>query len=438
MISRYSKPEMIALWSDAHRYETWWRVELAAADAMVAERFVPADAIAVCHCWTPNFDAAAIARIDEIERTTRHDVLAFLQYCEEQIGEPARYLHRGLTSSDILDSALALLLVESCELIDREMVKALAAVKRRAVEHRKTPTIGRSHGIHAEPTTFGLKLAVWHGHLARARERLLDAKTRIAYGKLAGPVGTYSHLTPEVEAKGLGALGLRPEPASTQIVQRDRHAELFSAIALAGTAVELCATEVRHLMRTEVGEVSEHFGAGQQGSSAMPHKKNPILSENLCGLARTLRGMLIPALEDVALWHERDISHSSVERMIAPDATTTLHFMLSRLTGLVDGMVVDTKRMQENLDSTHGLVASGSLLLVLADKGQARQEAYRAIQRLALRAHAERTHLRPLVEQDQELGRYLTSAEIEHAFSLEPHIAHVDVIFDRVFGAVTG
>jgi adenylosuccinate lyase len=434
MIPRYSRPEMVALWSDSHRYETWWRVELAAADAMAAEKLVPGDAIARCKEWVPVFDATAIARIDEIEKTTRHDVLAFLQYCEEKIGEPARYLHRGLTSSDVLDTSLALLLREACALIDRELVRSLEAVRRRAFEHRRTPCIGRSHGIHAEPTTFGLKLAVWYGHLDRARERLRDAAERVSYGKLAGAVGTYAHLTPEVELQGLTSLGLRPEPASTQVVQRDRHAELFSAIALAGTAVEVCATEIRHLMRTEVSEVSEPFGAGQQGSSAMPHKKNPILSENLCGLARTLRGMSIPALEDVALWHERDISHSSVERMIGPDATTTLHFMLSRLAGLVDGLVVDAPRMRQNLDSNMGLISSGSLLLLMADKGMGRQDSYRVIQRLALRARDAHVRLLPLVLDDAEVARYLTPTEIESCFSLEPHLAHVDAIFERVFG----
>jgi adenylosuccinate lyase len=434
MIPRYSKPELVHLWSDSHRYETWWRVELAAAEAMVEEKLVPADAIARCKAWVPRFDAAAVARIDEIELTTRHDVLAFLQYCEEQIGEPARFLHRGLTSSDILDSSLAILLVESGRLIDKELVRVLEAVKRRAFEHRRTPCIGRSHGIHAEPTTFGLKLAVWYGHLARARTRLLDATKRVAYGKLAGPVGTYAHITPVVEQKGLAALGLEPEPASTQVVQRDRHAEFFTAIALVGTAVEVCATEIRHLMRTEVGEVSEPFGKGQQGSSAMPHKKNPVLSENLCGLARTLRGMAFPAMEDVALWHERDISHSSVERMIGPDATTTVHFMLSRLAGLVDGLVVDTARMKENLESNRGLVSSGSLLLLLADSGMARQDAYRAVQRLALKAHGDRTQLLPLVLADAEIRKALTEEQIEECFSLAPHLAHVDTIFERVFG----
>ncbi len=434
MIPRYSKPEMVAIWADGHRFETWWRIELAAAQAMAEEGFIPPEAVEACRRWRPKFDAAAVTRIDDIERVTRHDVLAFLQYCEEQIGAPARYLHRGLTSSDILDSGLALQLLEAWKLIDDELDRVLRAVKKRAYEHKDTPCIGRSHGIHAEPTTFGLKLAVWYGHLNRARTRLKDARDRVAFGKLAGPVGTYAHLTPAVEAKALGSLGLTPEPASTQIVQRDRHAEFFSAVALAGTAVEVCATEIRHLMRTEVGEVSEPFGAGQQGSSAMPHKKNPVLSENLCGLARTLRGMAIPALEDVALWHERDISHSSVERMIGPDATTTLHFMFARLAGLVEGMVVDKARMLENLESTRGLVSSGSLLLLLADKGLPRQEAYRVIQRLALRAHAERTHLRPLVEGDDEIQRLLSAEEIEHSFSLAPHVANVDVIFERVFG----
>lgn len=434
MIARYSRPEMIALWSDARRYDTWWRVEIAAAEALARAGVIPAEAVEECKAKKPVFDDAAVARIEEIERTTRHDVLAFLDFCERSIGPAARYLHRGMTSSDVLDTALAMLLVESWELMDREMERALAAVKTRAFEHKRTPTIGRSHGIHAEPTTFGLKLAVWYGHLDRARTRLREAKERVAFGKIAGAVGTYAHLTPDIEREALAALGLSPEPASTQIVQRDRHAEFFSAIALAGTAVEVCATEIRHLMRTEVGEASEPFGKGQQGSSAMPHKKNPVLSENLSGLARVLRGMLIPALENVALWHERDISHSSVERMIAPDATTTLHFMLGRLAGLVEGMVVDVERMRENLDASHGLVFSGELLLQLADKGLARQDAYRVVQRLALKAHAERRALQPLVEADEEVRKLLSQEEIVRCFSLEPHMAHVDVIFARVFG----
>lgn len=433
MIRRYSRPEMIRLWSDEHRYETWWRVELAAVRAMAAQGLVPGEAAIACERWRPTFDAAAVQRIDDIEQVTRHDVLAFLQYCEEHIGPPARYLHRGLTSSDVLDSGLAVLLVEAWELIDRELARVLEAVRARAEEHRRTPCIGRSHGIHAEPTTFGLKLAVWYGHLARARERLAAAKARVAVGKIAGAVGTYAHLTPRVEEQALRELGLVPEPASTQVVQRDRHAELFSAIALAGTALEVCATELRHLMRTEVGEASEPFYEGQQGSSAMPHKKNPILSENLTGLARTLRGMLIPALEDVALWHERDISHSSVERMIAPDATTTLHFMLSRFATVVERMVVRPERMRENIDSSRGLVFSGALLLALADKGLARQEAYRMVQRLALRAHDQQVQLRPLVDADGEIRSLLSPEEIDRCFSLEPHLAHVDEIFSRVF-----
>lgn len=435
MISRYARPELVALWSEEHRYETWWRVELAAAQALARAGLVPQDAVDTCAAKPPVFDANAVGRIEEIEQTTRHDVLAFLQYCEESIGVAARFLHRGMTSSDVVDSSLAVLLCEAWTHIDRELGRVLEVVKKRAIEHRRTACIGRSHGIHAEPTTFGLKLAVWYGHLARARERLRHAREEIGTGKIAGAVGTYAHLTPQVEREALATLGLVPEPASTQIVQRDRHASYFAAIALAGTAVELVATEIRHLMRTEVAEVSEPFGKGQQGSSAMPHKKNPILSENLCGLARTLRGMLIPALEDVALWHERDISHSSVERMIAPDATTTLHFMLGRLAGLVDGLVVDPARMQKNLDATHGLVFSGEVLLQLADSGMPRQDAYRVIQALALKAHREGVALRGLVDGSDEIRARLTPEQIARCFSLDTHFAHVDTIFERVFGA---
>lgn len=434
MIARYARPEMIALWSDLRRYEIWWAVELAAAEAMAKEGFVPAEAVADCRAKAPVFDAQAVERILEIEQTTRHDVIAFLQFCEEQVGPSARFLHRGLTSSDIVDTALAIRLRDAADLIDGELGRALDAVRKRAFEHKTTPVMGRSHGIHAEPTTFGLKLAVWYGHLSRARARLRQARDEVAVGQLSGAVGTFAHLTPAVEEAALRALGLRAEPASTQVVQRDRHAALFAAIALVGTAIELCVTEIRHLMRTEVGEVSEAFAKGQQGSSAMPHKKNPILSENLSGLARTLRGMLIPALENVALWHERDISHSSVERMICPDATTTLHFMLVRFTGLVDGLVVYPERMRENLDSTHGLIFSGELLLQLADVGVGRQDAYRVVQRLALQAHTERRALLPLVLGDADVRKHLSEAQIERCFSLDPHLAHVDAIFERVFG----
>lgn len=434
MIERYARPELIELWSDIHRYKTWWKVELAASEAMAAEGLVPADAIAACRANPPTFDEKAAARIDEIEKVTRHDVLAFLQYCEEHIGAPARFLHRGLTSSDIVDTGLAIRLVEAADAIDVALERALESVKRRAFEHKLTPVIGRSHGIHAEPTTFGLKMCVWYGHLSRARTRLKAAREEIAFGQLSGAVGTFAHLTPAVEQRALAALGLQSEPASTQVVQRDRHAAFFAAMALAGTAVEVCVTEIRHLMRTEVGEVSEAFAKGQQGSSAMPHKKNPILSENLTGLARTLRGMLIPALENVALWHERDLSHSSVERMICPDATATLHFMLGRFAGLVDGLVVDVERMRENLDSTHGLVFSGELLLQLADAGMGRQDAYRVVQRLALQAHRERRALEPLAQADEEIRKHLTESQIATCFSLEPHLAHVDAIFARVFG----
>jgi adenylosuccinate lyase len=426
---------MASLWAPERRLSAWLAVELAAARAMAGAGLVPAAAVAECEARAPRaFTPADAARIDEIEKTTRHDVIAFLTFLEERIGPAARVLHRGMTSSDVLDTALGMLLRDAADLLIEGCDRAMNAVRARAVEHRRTPIIGRSHGMHAEPTTMGHKLAVWFEELRRGRERLERARWAIAVGKISGAVGTWAHLSPDVEERALADLGLRAEPASTQIVQRDRHAEFFTALALVGASVEKFALEVRHLQRSEVGEAEEPFGAGQKGSSAMPHKKNPILAENLTGLARLLRGYALAALEDVALWHERDISHSSVERVIAPDACATLHFMLHRFAGLVDGWRIHPERMRANLDASRGLIFSEGLLLALCDKGLARQEAYALVQNSALRALEEGAPFKELVLADGEITKRLSRAEIDAAFDLEHHLRHDDVAFERVFG----
>jgi adenylosuccinate lyase len=355
MIPRYSRPEMAALWSPARRYQAWLEVELAAGRAMAEAGLVPSAAIDECIARAGTFSEADAARIDEIEKVTRHDVIAFLTFMEERIGPAARHLHFGMTSSDVLDTSLALLLRDAAALLLHGIERARAAVVKRALEFKHTPCIGRSHGIHAEPTTFGWKLLIWADELSRGRDRILRAKEVISVGKLSGAVGTFAHLDPKIEERTMQSLGLKPAPASNQVVQRDRHAEYFSALALVGASIEKFATEIRHLQRTEVREAEEPFGKGQKGSSAMPHKRNPILSENLTGLARVLRGYAVSALEDVALWHERDISHSSVERVIAPDGTVTLDFMLARFASLIEGLKVYPERMMENLNHTRGL-----------------------------------------------------------------------------------
>src|SRR5258705_10811950 len=381
MVPRYSRPEMVALWTPERRYQTWLQVELAAGRAMAEAGLVPRAAIEECVAKAGTFSSADAARIDEIEQTTRHDVIAFLTFLEQRIGPSARHLHFGMTSSDVLDTSLALLLRDAVDLLIAGVDGARQAVAQRAVEHKRTPCSGRSHGIHAEPTTFGWKLIVWVDERARAKARLQRAREVIAVGKLSGAVGTFAHLPPTIEEKAMASLGLRPAPASTQIVQRDRHAEYFGALALLGSSIEKFAMEIRHLQRTEVREAEEAFGKGQKGSSAMPHKRNPILSENLSGLARVLRGYALSALEDVALWHERDISHSSVERVICPDATVTLDFILHRFAGLMQGLRVYPERMRENLELTRGLVFSQPVLLKLTEKGMERQPAYTVVQR---------------------------------------------------------
>ena len=429
MIARYTRPALTELWSDHHRYDTWLRVELAACREMEAAGSVPAGtAAAVQGKAAGNLDPA---RILEHEERTRHDVIAFLTHVEELAGEPARWLHLGMTSSDVLDAALAVQLVAATDEILAGVDLLSAACRRRAEEHRATPAIGRSHGIHAEPITAGLVFAGFYAEVGRARRALVAARHEVAVGKIAGAVGTYANLDPKIEVQALAVLGLRPETVPTQIVSRDRHAALFQALARLGTAVERIAITVRHWQRTEVGEAMEAFGKGQKGSSAMPHKKNPILSENLCGIARLLRSYADTSMENVALWHERDISHSSVERVIGPDATGLADFMVRRAAVLVDGLVVNAARMKKNLELTGGLYFSEAVMLTLVRKGMARQAAYELVQRNALKAVAGEGSFRALLGADAELGAKLTAAEIDQAFDLEHHLRHAGAIIDR-------
>ena len=434
MIPRYSRPEMARLWTAEARYARWLEVELAAGRAMARAGLVPATSIDECAAKGGSFSAADAARIEEIEKTTKHDVIAFLTFMEERVGPSARHLHFGMTSSDVLDSALALTLRDAADLLLAGVDRARAAVLVRAREHQHTPCIGRSHGIHAEPTTFGLKLLGWADELGRARSRLQRAREVIAVGKLSGAVGTFAHLSPAIEEAALGSLGLAAEPVSTQIVQRDRHAEFFTTLAQVGGSLERFAVEIRHLQRTEVREAEEPFTAGQKGSSAMPHKRNPILSENLTGLARMLRGYSIAAMADVALWHERDISHSSVERMIGPDATVTLDFMLHRFAGLVGGLRVYPERMMENLRATKGLVFSQPVLLALIESGMERQAAYVVVQRNAMKVWDENAEFHALLLADPEVQARVSRERLGRAFDLQHELRHVDAIFARVPG----
>jgi adenylosuccinate lyase len=433
VISRYSRPELQEIWSDANRYALWLEVELAACEAMEAIGRVPAGTAATVRTKAAGkLDPAAI---DAHEKVTRHDVIAFLTHVEELAGEPARWLHLGMTSSDVLDSSLALQCRQALDKILPGVDALRAACRKRAEEHRHTPMIGRSHGIHAEPTTAGLTFARFYAELGRARARLERAREVISVGKIAGAVGTYANVPPEVEAAAFAKLGLRPETVATQIVGRDRHAEVLNALAMLGAAIEQIALQVRHWQRTEVGEAQEPFGKGQKGSSAMPHKKNPILSENLTGLARLLRSYAQAGMEDVALWHERDISHSSVERVVMPDATILADFMLARCTGLVDGLVVDQKRMMENLERTGGLIFSESIMLELVKTGLPRQRAYEMVQRSALAAHAGQGRFRDNLGQDPDVASRLSASQLDAQFDLHHHLRHVDVIFTRALEA---
>jgi adenylosuccinate lyase len=431
VIDRYSRKELRALWSDRRRFDTWLEVELAACAAMEAEGSVPAGTAA--RVRTLAAGKLNPSRILEIEEKTRHDVIAFLTHVEELAGEDARWLHLGMTSSDVLDSSLAILLRDALGEVLGGLDLLLDALQRRAEEHRATPLMGRSHGIHAEPVTLGLVFAGFYAEARRNRRRLERARRQVSVGKIAGAVGTYANVSPTVEKAALAELGLRPETVATQVVARDRHAEVFNALALLGTSVERIALQVRHWQRTEVGEAEEAFGKGQKGSSAMPHKKNPILSENLTGLARMLRSYAAAALENVALWHERDISHSSVERMIAPDATALADFMLRRCAGLVDGLVVHPERMKRNLDLTGGLIFSEGIMLALVRTGLPRQKAYEMVQRSALRARDEGGDFRALLAADPDVASRLERATLDACFDLQHHLRHTDVIFQRAF-----
>jgi adenylosuccinate lyase len=431
VIPRYTPSEFAELWSPSRRYAVWLEVELSACEAMEEAGLVPPGIAAAIRGKKLQL---VPARIDEIERTTKHDVIAFLTHVEELAGLEARWLHRGMTSSDVLDTSLAILLRDAADLLIARCDQALAALARRAREHARTPMIGRSHGIFAEPITFGLALAGHHAEMARGRVRLLTARREIAVGKIAGAVGTYAHLSPAIEERALARLGLEAETVATQIVARDRHAAYFAALALVAAGIERLATNVRHWQRSEVAEAEEAFTPGQKGSSAMPHKRNPILSENLCGLARMVRAAVAPALEDVALWHERDISHSSVERMIGPDATATLAFMLERSARLVEGLVVYPENLQKNLERAGELYFSEAVLLALVEAGMPRQDAYVLVQRHAMGAWRGEGRFRELLAADAEVTRKLGATKLGGLFDLEHALAHVPAILERALG----
>lgn len=433
MIPRYSRPEMVAIWSPETRFRIWFEIEAHACDALADLGVIPKEAARTI--WekggAAQFD---VARIDEIERVTKHDVIAFLTHLAEFVGPDARFIHQGMTSSDVLDTCFAVQLTRASDILLADIDDLLAALKRRAFEHKNTITIGRSHGIHAEPTTFGIKLAEAYAEFSRARERLVRAREDIATCAISGAVGTFANIDPRVEAHVAKALGLEVEPVSTQVIPRDRHAMFFATLGVIASSIERVATEIRHLQRTEVLEAEEFFSEGQKGSSAMPHKRNPVLTENLTGLARLVRGMSIPAMENVALWHERDISHSSVERMIGPDATVTLDFALARLTGVIDKLVIYPENMEKNLNQLGGLVHSQRVLLALTQKGASREEAYRLVQRNAMPVWRGEGNFLDLLKADADVKKYLSDAEIEERFDLGYHTKHVDTIFARVFG----
>ncbi len=438
MIERYTNPEMGAIWSDRRRYESWLEVELAAADATAEAGLIPAEAAVTLRAAARQV-TLDLARIEEIEKVTQHDVIAFTTAVAEQVGPAARWLHFGLTSSDVLDTAQAIQMREACALVIRNLGLLMEAVRARADEHRQTPMIGRTHGVHAEPMTFGLKLALWYDQLQRDLDRLLRARDTVSVGKLSGAVGTFAHLEPAIEARVCERLGLRAAPVSSQVIQRDRHAELLSAIAILGASLETFALEIRGLQKTEIGEVEEPFGKGQKGSSAMPHKRNPIGCEQIVGLARLLRGNAMAAMENVALWHERDISHSSVERVILPDSFIALDHMLRRFTRIVRGMVVYPERMLENLRRSRGVVFSGTVLLELARRGISREQAYEWVQRNAMRAFHEQRDFKALLLGDPDIMTVLNAAEIDKAFDLGDQLRNVGAIIDRVFaGAAVG
>jgi adenylosuccinate lyase len=433
MIPRYSRPEMVAIWSPETKYRIWFEIEAHACDAMAELGVIPKESARVI--WEKGGAATFdVEKIDTIEREVKHDVIAFLTHLAEFIGPEARFVHQGMTSSDVLDTTLAIQLARATDLLIADVDKLLAALKRRAFEHKLTPTIGRSHGIHAEPVTFGLKLAVAYAEFQRCRERLVAARAEIATCAISGAVGTFANIDPRVEEHVAKALGLAVEPVSTQVIPRDRHAMYFATLGVVASSIERLATEIRHLQRSEVLEAEEYFSEGQKGSSAMPHKRNPVLTENLTGLARIVRAAVTPALENVALWHERDISHSSVERMFAPDATVTLDFALNRLTHVIDKLLVYPENMQKNLDRLGGLVHSQRVLLALTQKGVSREDSYRLVQRNAMPVWRGEGDFLTLLKADPDVSARLSVAEIEELFDLGYHFKQVDTIFRRVFG----
>ncbi|WP_315768672.1 adenylosuccinate lyase [Bradyrhizobium sp. SZCCHNR2012] len=433
MIPRYTRPEMAAIWEPQTRFKIWFEIEAHAADALAELGVIPKEAAKTI--WAKAKDATFdVARIDEIERETKHDVIAFLTHLAEIVGPEARFVHQGMTSSDVLDTCLNVQLTRAADLLLADLDRLLAALKKRAFEHKVTPSIGRSHGIHAEPVTFGLKLAYAYAEFSRARDRLVAARKEIATCAISGAVGTFAQIDPRVEEHVAKAMGLTPEPISTQVIPRDRHAMYFATLGVIASSVERLSTEIRHLQRTEVLEAEEFFSEGQKGSSAMPHKRNPVLSENLTGLSRMVRAYVTPALEDVVLWHERDISHSSVERMIGPDATVTLDFALVRLAGLIEKLLVYPANMAKNLDKLGGLVHSQRVLIALTQKGASREDAYKLVQRNAMPVWRGEGDFKTLLKNDADVKKYLTDADIDEQFDLGYHLKHVDTIFRRVFG----
>lgn len=430
MINRYSRAKMKAIWSPENRYRKWLDIEIMACEAMAKRGEIPAESMRNIR-KKAGFD---VARIDEIEKTTKHDVIAFLTSVTEMVGEDGRFIHRGLTSSDILDTSLGILLREAAEILIEDLDLLLAAIRKKAMAHRNTLMIGRSHGIHAEPITFGLKMAIWYTEMQRNRERLVHARETISVGKLSGAVGTFSFIDPAIEEYVCEKLALKPAPVSSQIVQRDRHAEYFSTLAIIASSIDKFAQEIRLLQRTEVREAEEYFSPGQKGSSAMPHKRNPVLSENLSGLSRLMRSYALAALEDVALWHERDISHSSVERVIGPDATILLDFMLSRFTGLIDQLVVYPERMLANIAMTKGVIFSQTVLLKLIEKGITREAAYAIVQRNAMRSWQEGLEFKDLLLRDTEVSSRINPEDLDDAFQIDNFLKKQHFIFSRVFG----
>ena len=434
MIPRYSRPQMVAIWEPQARFRIWFEIEAHACDALADIGVIPKESAKAI--WERAGDVTFdVERIDEIERVTKHDVIAFLTHLAEFIGEDSRFVHQGMTSSDVLDTCLAVQLNRAADILIADVDALLAALKARAFEHQRTPCIGRSHGIHAEPVTFGLKMAQAFAEFTRCRARLVAAREEIATCAISGAVGTFANVDPRVEEHVAAKMGLKPEPVSTQVIPRDRHAMFFATLGVVASSIERLATEIRHLQRTEVLEAEEFFSAGQKGSSAMPHKRNPVLTENLTGLARLVRGMALPAMENVALWHERDISHSSVERMIGPDATVTLDFALARMTGVIEKLVVYPENMARNLDKLGGLVHSQRVLLALTQKGVSREDAYAYVQRNAMPVWRGEGDFLTLLKKDPDVAAKLTPAELEDSFDLGYHLKHVDTIFRRVFGS---